>query len=323
MSKIIIGIHGLGNKPPARLLTSWWKTAMEEGLESVSPATPISHFELVYWARLLHLEALNPTIDDEKDPLYIGDPYVRGEENQPPEKPREFRKKILDYLGNQLDDIFLKTDSTINFSSVSDFIIRHFFSDLGVYYQTYHQNHHTPDYQLKPVIRALLAETLRKHRRKKILLIAHSMGSIIAYDVLTQLVPEVKIDTLITIGSPLGLPIIRGKIAAELSKTDKKPVVLRTPENVTTNWFNLADTRDKIALYDQLGGLYAPNSSGIQVIDQTVHNNYTYQGEKNPHKAYGYLRTPEIAAIIHGFLQRKPFALLEWIRRRLRFLHPN
>jgi triacylglycerol esterase/lipase EstA (alpha/beta hydrolase family) len=62
----------------------------------------------------------------------------------------------------------------------------------------------------------MLAETLVKHRRKKILLIAHSMGSIIAWDVLTKMVPQIKIHTLVTIGSPLGNPVVRSRILSDI-----------------------------------------------------------------------------------------------------------
>jgi len=34
MANIIIGIHGLGNKPPKPLLEHWWKLAMIEGLKT-------------------------------------------------------------------------------------------------------------------------------------------------------------------------------------------------------------------------------------------------------------------------------------------------
>ena len=36
MSKVIIGIHGLANKPKETLLTSYWKTSIEEGLRDLS-----------------------------------------------------------------------------------------------------------------------------------------------------------------------------------------------------------------------------------------------------------------------------------------------
>jgi pimeloyl-ACP methyl ester carboxylesterase len=318
MSKsIIIGIHGLGNKPSPRQLTAWWRAAIEEGLTTQTGQRQDFAFEMVYWARLLYQEPLDPTVSDEKDPLYIEDPYVPAPKNPPPDKQRDLQRRFIDYLGHQLDDIFLNKDLTSNFASISDFVIRRFFSDLGIYYQTADPENKKPGGQMKAVIRALLAETLRRHRHRKILLIAHSMGSIIAYDVLTQLTPEVEIDTLVTIGSPMGMPFIRSKTAAELSATaPNEKTTLKTPENIVHHWFNLADSRDRIALYDQLSPFFAPNHHNVGVIDYQVVNDYSYQKLKNPHKAYGYLRSPEMARIIDGFLKRKRvFAPWQWLRR--------
>ena len=261
---------------------------------------------------------MHPDILDSNDPLYVDDPYIPGMSTETVEKPSELRKKILDYFGNQLENIFLKKDLTINFTSVNDFVIKHFFKDLAVYYDTIHDEHTTTDLGMKHLLRQTLADTLFKYRKKKIMLIAHSMGSIIAYDVLTQLVDDVQIDTLVTIGSPLGLPIIRSKIATEHTKDANPKATLKTPENVTKNWYNLADLRDKIAIYYQLGDDFEANSHGVRVVDEIVSNGYEFRGEKNPHKSYGYLKTPEIADIVADFLVKEPFAPLTWLKNLFR-----
>jgi hypothetical protein len=311
--KIIIGIHGLGNKPDQNTLSDWWRISILEGLNKKEKSQPQFDFELVYWAHLLHSASLSTAISDKNDPLYIEDPYAPAINNGNNEKAGSIRKKVIDLIGDQLEHIFLNKDLTINFSSVNDFVIRHFFKDLAVYYNTHHDQQQTTDLQKKTEIRAELAETLRRHRKRQILLIAHSMGAIIAYDVLMQL-PEIKVDTFITIGCPLGLPIIRSKIAAEHFKSDDHRSHLQTPEAVTGFWYNFADLRDKIALYYRLADDFKPNSRGIQVQDQVVINDYRYGSEKNPHKSYGYLRTSEIAAVIDSFLTRKPAGFLNRLR---------
>jgi hypothetical protein len=48
MSKIIIGIHGLGNKPPKTILTEWWGKSILEGLKKYNFHIPDFEFELVY-----------------------------------------------------------------------------------------------------------------------------------------------------------------------------------------------------------------------------------------------------------------------------------
>ncbi len=60
MSKIIIGIHGLGNKPPKELLARWWKEAILEGLRKNNYSAKDFNFELVYWADILHKNPLDP-----------------------------------------------------------------------------------------------------------------------------------------------------------------------------------------------------------------------------------------------------------------------
>jgi hypothetical protein len=314
MSNIIIGIHGLGNKPDAFTLESWWRSSLLEGTQKRRETDLKMPFEMVYWAHLLHSVPLHPDISDPEDPLYIEDPYVPGMGDDTSDKPSELRKKILHYLGHQLENIFLKKDLTINFSSVNDFVIKHFFKDLAMYYDTFHEDHTTSDLDMKRAVRDQLANTLIKNRKKKILLIAHSMGAIIAYDVLTQLASEVEIDTLVTIGCPLGVPIIRSKIAAE-HKNGDAGFTLRTPENVLKRWYNLSDLRDKIAIYYQLSEEFESNSHNVSVIDMIVSNGYQFKGEKNPHKSYGYLKTPELAEIIDNFLRKEPFAPLVWIKK--------
>ena len=58
-SKIIIGIHGLGNKPPKPALEKWWIQAITDGLKfNKYPETKFD-FELVYWADILHPDPID------------------------------------------------------------------------------------------------------------------------------------------------------------------------------------------------------------------------------------------------------------------------
>lgn len=305
MSKIIIGIHGLGNKAPKQILQMWWQKAIEEGLQPRFEELPELPFELVYWADLIYERPLNPAITDKKHEFFIDDPYVSSPKAYTAEKPSNLRRKILDMVGDQIESVFLNENLTINYTSVSDFIINRFFKELGIYYNTYHPEHGTTDLMLRQKIQARLNDVLMTHKRKEILLIAHSMGSIIAFDVLTQVPPNLKIDTLVTIGSPLGIPTIRSKIATEHSGDSDPRSFLKTPECIQNQWINLTDLRDKMAVYYRLADDFSPNSNGVGVVDKTVINDYVIGKEKNPHKSYGYLRTPEMSDILTEFLQRK------------------
>jgi len=280
----------------------WWKKSILEGLKYTGQTQRTIPFEMVYWAHYLHPKPLNPRIKDEKHPLCLSSPYlpnpnVEKNENGADEK---LKGKILDVLEDQMDKIFLNEDMSLNFSGITDLMIKHFFNDLNKYYMETIKNSNGEQQLVKDVLRNNLARVLEKHQKKKICLIAHSMGSIIAYDVLTQTLPDISIDTFITIGSPLGIPVVISRIAKEQKKRKVK-----TPDSVTRNWINLSDLGDKVAMNYNLADDYWNNKRKIKVIDKTVFNNYEANGKRNPHKSYGYLRTPEIAETIHKFLNQE------------------
>jgi hypothetical protein len=313
MSKVIIGIHGLGNKPPIHILQKWWEMSIGDGLKAIHHPFPPQNFNLVYWANFIYPEPLDLKEQDKEHPLFLEDPYTPEVEIQEGE-PEPLQKRIRDYLEKQLDKLLLNEDLTINFSSITDFIIEHFFHDLDVYYSSNLNDENRSNFLVREAIREKLAATIRKHQHDEILLVAHSMGSIIAYDVMTQLVPDISIDTLVTCGSPLGIPVIMSKIRAE-QKDENKP--LSVPENITRRWYNLSDLGDRVAINYNLADDFQKNSLGISIIDKQVHNTYEYGGKKNPHKSYGYLRTPEMAEILYNFLCRgkSPFSI--WLTERL------
>jgi len=312
MSKVIIGIHGMGNKPTKELLGKWWQDALEEGLRAIGHPRRLSQFTLVYWANLLHPRPLDPEVRDKKNPLYLDSPYIPA--GKATEKKPNIRKRVLDYIERQLYKIILNKDLSINYASVTDLVLRRYFRDLGIYYSKQCLDRQKEAMcPVQDVMRGELASVLRKYRKKDILLIAHSMGSIIAYDVLTQSVPDIPLHTLVTMGSPLGVPAVMLKILSEQRKKPQKHITVKTPENIVGTWYNFSDPRDKVATDYNLSDDYKENSRHVRAIDVIVHNDYEYEGKQNPHSVYGYLRTPEMARAVYNFLHyRKPKPLV-WL----------
>ena len=68
-----------------------------------------------------------------------------------------------------------------------------------------------------------------------------------------------------------------------------------------------------IAFNYKLSDDYSENIRGIKPADFVVFNNYTINGERNPHKSYGYLRTKEFATILAEFLESKQ-TFRQWIK---------
>ncbi len=137
---------------------------------------------------------------------------------------------------------------------------------------------------------------------RPILLYAHSMGSIIAYDTLWQLShqprEEVQIDLMLTTGSPLGQHLIQ-----RLLKGFKKEGVERYPGNIR-RWMNIAAigelTAIDMALKNDFGEMIR---LGLieDIEDLEIYNYYRTSGVLNVHAEYGYLVNEVTATIIRNW----------------------
>ncbi|MEE9431729.1 MAG: hypothetical protein V3V16_11850 [Melioribacteraceae bacterium] len=311
MDKIIIGIHGLGNKPSKEILERWWIDAMCEGLKKIDKYEFVPKFELAYWADILNDKPLAEEITDKENLYFLDEKYVPEPEIIEP-RDNSTRERILNFLEKQMDWIFLNDDLTSNFSAISDMVFKKYFKELDIYF-TSKRDIPNEIVSIKNNIRNRLAEVIKKHEGKEILLLSHSMGTIIAFDVCSLMTTDINIDTFVTMGSPLGLPIVVSEIAEELKVNNPGLHKLSTPKNITRSWINYYDLEDSVAINYHLKDDYIENENKVKVQGINVVNNYEINDEKNPHKSYGYLRTPEFANLLSEFLVRDRTKLDLWV----------
>ena len=314
MEKIIIGIHGIGNKPPAKILRQWWLESIYEGLKKNNYSTSGFNFELVYWADILHKLPLDPEDNDRKKTGYMQEKYIA--EGMPViNYSTGFRQKAIDYLEKYYDKLIINRVLTSASETITELFIHLHMKDLESYYSsTYIENNGSRQLVREAIIERLIS-VLRKHKNKKIMLVAHSLGTVIIYDALNKKIPDLEIDTLVTIGSPLGQKFVLDNYKKQ--KTNGSVNKLRVPDNIKKHWYNLADLEDQVALKHRLSGLYEKNSNNLEVTDILVKNNYSYHGKQNPHKSFGYLRTPEFAEIINAFVTTKQAGVFGWLKEKL------
>lgn len=314
--RIIIAIHGLDNKPCKKILKKWWQKSIIEGLSLHEHEVNKFEFEMVYWAHVLYEQPLDPTINEEEHPLYLDEPYVpMVTEKKVRRKSR--LKRLFDKFEGVVDGLFLSKNNFINFEYIFNAVIKRSFRDLDTYYNDdLKMDTQLDEPHAREKIRNHLREALQEHKNKEIMLIAHSMGSIIAYDVIYELQSEVDIHTFITIGSPLGLPMIMKKIFEQQKQSFDPTSKLKTPENVH-RWYNHADEHDRVAMNSDLAQEFEANNLGIKPIDSAIENDFKHWKTGNAHKSYGYLRTPEIAKIIGSFLNDQPTNILQKIKETL------
>jgi hypothetical protein len=317
MRTAIIGIHGLRNKPPRYVLTSWWRQSVAEGLAALKLPSPRIRLELAYWAHIMHPRSQNPAIADRDDPRYLAEPYVPGALFGPRER-EAFRREIRAAIGHEIARIIAGRGGFCNIGAVSNAIVHRMFVELDAYYHHDIRAGSGPPRPARECMREPLVRLLVKNRHKRIMLLAHSMGSIIAYDVLMHVVPDIPVHTFITFGSPLGFPVITNTIRRELGVAPDAP--LPAPPSITHKWLNLSDLDDVTCLQYNLRNEYRENAAGVRPFDEVVYNNYECRGGKNPHKAYGYLRTAEMARAIYHFCALENAGL--WQRIKWVFARP-
>jgi len=351
---IIIGVHGLANKPPEKTLEKWWRAAILEGIAAVTgnqssvisnsksegqkmtaPNGPMTNdaptgamtrplvangkdfdFEILYWADLMYVKPLK---EKSKPPFKLVETYQPSDVKLIP-----YKAGVLDWLresaSDKLDDML---DRVGFIDHISHSLLALKLKDLAMYWNEERAFRYRKT--AKQVLCGSLKKCLSQHQDKKIILIAHSMGSIISYDTLIDN-PDINIDTFITIGSPLGLPRVKRKALHGPRPTDlgsrttghgpqppdhgsrttghgPRPPHPLVPTNIKGHWYNFADRRDAVAIDTSLREDYLDADGRRSIIDKLIYNQYTFinedgEEEGNSHKSYGYLRCPEVARAI-------------------------
>jgi len=130
--------------------------------------------------------------------------------------------------------------------------------------------------------------------------IAHSLGSVIAYSLLLDLDGQFELPQLVTIGSPLGI----GEVKDQLRKLHKLPKgPLPVPAGVRT-WLNVFDRHDVVAQKEKLASHFR---GAIDIDDHTLPN---ADGPRDAHSATGYLRLPDVQRLVRKEIDLERFQRL-------------
>ena len=134
---------------------------------------------------------------------------------------------------------------------------------------------------------------------RPVLLIAHSMGSVIAWDSLWQMSrhdgDSVNIDLLLTMGSPLGQRFVQRRLQGYHEAGEG-----RCPAGIN-RWVNLAAVGDLTAVDPELADDFASMvDCGLvaSLEDHELNNYFRLDGVLNVHAEYGYLVNATTAEIV-------------------------
>ena len=167
----------------------------------------------------------------------------------------------------------------------------------------YFKNHNNIGYEIRGMLKSLLRPVLDKN--ESVLVIGHSLGSVIVYDTLWELsrteVHKGKVD-FISLGSPLGLRFIQNQLQGR-----QYPNKNRYPDNIH-RWINLSSMGDTTAVDKHIADDFS-DMLKYDLVDSIedhcdgIYNFYRDDRGLNCHSSYGYLVNPAVGEIIAQWWQ--------------------
>lgn len=257
---LLLYIHGIGQQPAAEALKAHWDLAVagrDLGAQSA----------MAYWADLLHAAPPRRTRGqaaggaDEQAFAAALMQHLGG--GPAPGRPRAKVLPLPPALRKPVMQLFLNA----------------FVADAAAYF-------FRPE--LRRAVQQRLRAALAAAKGRPVTLVAHSLGSVVAYEVLATLkAADVNLTAFITLGSPLGV----AEIQDLLEPADRRiPAVVR-------RWHNFADPADPVALDPHLAADF--HGGHTEIADELlIASDTRWLWGFSAHAAAGYLAQPQVRAVV-------------------------
>lgn len=235
----IVGVHGIGN----------FRYGSSEAISADWSEWLAKDVRVAYYAQHLH----RGTPQGKDDPAMM----ESGEQDL-----------LVEWVEQLAPQQVSQGPRTARARQVADWLTRHFGATARTFAMAFVREVHTylseRDTVRRSKVRHEVANTIAEHRPEVV--IAHSLGSVVAYETLWAYPQE--IDLLITIGSPLAMPgVVRPRL--QPATVDKRPPGVK-------RWVNLADVGDLVAL--PRGGL---RFEGIERDEEVVIGDWDFHTVRN------------------------------------------
>ena len=303
MGKTILFVHGRSFKPEKTALRSNWLNAIEHGIERDRKGK-LAAFkkvkkELVYYGDLsnafLRLRGQKyrekEDVESRKVTLaalreYNGGQFTKATYKKLPGKA-SYKEFLADVGAVALGPLHL-TEGLVSVVA----------ADMRQYWNF--------DSEFGSNVRSTMVGPLKRamNRGDKIMVVSHSLGTLIAYDTFWKFsrtgeyrpkYSNKKIDTWITLGSPLGDETVKRNLKGAGASGPR-----RYPGNIK-RWENVSAEDDFISHDSKLANDYKRmRKKGLvdEINDQKIYNLAVRRGASNPHHGTGYLIHPKVIKLI-------------------------
>jgi hypothetical protein len=301
--RTIVLIHGRSFKPSRDVLLELWIDAIRCGLQRDFPDQPgvfdASTKALAYFgdATTRLLTESGKSYDERLD---IADrrhafAALAGLEQKKFKRTQYERLPGKTPVKEFLVDLGAPLVSTIG---LTDWVVTRAIPELAAYWR------HGSAYRTAVDLSVVEAITGAMLRGDQLIVISHCIGSISAFNALWLLsrgghadnrFKDNKVDTWITLGSPLGDETVKRKLLGGDAERSQ-----RYPNNVV-NWYNFA-AEDDYTCHDETvaNDFKAMLDQHVisRIVDQRIYNLAVRYGRSNPHSAVGYLTHPRVIKVI-------------------------
>lgn len=296
---LILYVPGIKPKPPAaEHRQALWRCLLD-GVRRADPeaAAEISRepacFELVSWTHVFYDVHRDPALDRPGIERLLALPGPTGQDLRESRSVGRRLRRALYLLCDLFPPLF-EVLGDANMRATLDETRRYFADEDGVAVRVRH------------LVADALLEAWRSNRR--VLLAGHSLGSVIAFDVLWELSHRFavrgRVDLFLTLGSPLGLRFVRQRL---LGATEAG--VRRYPTRIR-RWHNLSAVGEMTALDRRLASVWAEMADLglVEGITDRLDLQTWFRDDAglNVHKCYGYMANPMVGAVLARWWREPP-----------------
>lgn len=281
MAKLVF-IHGRGqHKNNHEELRQQWITALESGLTACNLTIPEgTEIALPFYGTELH--QLRKDIDEKQllargEDLAVDAPLYLDLLTELAQNIGITQEEILKQMDPGLVERGLRSNALTR--ALGKVLDNKFTGDFSLSIIT----RDVFDYLTKPSITYSINKiVLREIGPTPCVVVAHSLGSVIGYNILAEYAEELDVQCYITVGSPLGLKAMGTHIFL--------PITM--PDCIRDGWFNAYDPKDVVALKPLI-------KQNFDIEPEPFDYGFVNNRYSNHHGIEGYLGDPAVAQKIY------------------------